>query len=106
MLFVGKKLGSSLLYLINGFTKQVRVLKEVISTSRICVLSRMNSQSFTSSSVTTNPENFIEDLKRVFHVIYIPESKRVELESYQIGLARIRFNQLKKNRAEDLPVVS
>ncbi|KAH0758077.1 hypothetical protein KY290_021570 [Solanum tuberosum] len=67
----------------------------------------INPPSFTGSSVTENPENFIEELKRVFDVMHVAESERVELAAYQLkGVARIWFDQWKKNRAEDALVVS
>nr|AAT39945.1 Putative polyprotein, identical [Solanum demissum] len=80
---------------------------KVVDTSRIRELLRMNPPSFTGSSVTEDPENFIEELKRVFDVMHVAESERVELAAYQLkGVARIWFDQLKKNRAEDAPVVT
>ncbi|WMV28602.1 hypothetical protein MTR67_021987 [Solanum verrucosum] len=80
---------------------------EVVNTSRIHELLRMNPPSFTGSSVTENSENFIEELKRVFDVMQVAESERVELDAYQLkGVARIWFDQWKKNRVEDAPVVS
>ncbi|WMV28612.1 hypothetical protein MTR67_021997 [Solanum verrucosum] len=44
---------------------------EVVDASRIHELLRMNPPSFTGSSVTENPENFIEELKRVFDVMHV-----------------------------------
>jgi len=62
----------------------------VVDTSRIRELLRMNTPSFTCSSVTENLENFIEELKRVFDVMHVAESERVELAAYQLkGVARI-----------------
>ncbi|KAG5571168.1 hypothetical protein H5410_060934 [Solanum commersonii] len=59
------------------------------------------------SSIIENTENFIEKLKRVFDVIHVAESERVELVAYQLkGVTRIWFDQWKKNRAEDAPVSS
>jgi len=50
---------------------------EVVDISRIRELLRMNPPSFTGSGVTENPENFIEELKRVFEVMHVAESERV-----------------------------
>uniref|UniRef100_M1DFE4 Retrotransposon gag protein n=1 Tax=Solanum tuberosum TaxID=4113 RepID=M1DFE4_SOLTU len=78
---------------------------EVVDTLCIRELIRMNPPSFTGSSVTEDPENFIEELKRVFDVMHVAESERVELPAYQLkGVARIWFDQWKQNRAEDAPV--
>ena len=63
---------------------------EVVDTSRIRELLRMNPPSFSGSSISENPENFIEELKRVFDVMHVAESERVELAAYQLkGVARI-----------------
>ena len=67
----------------------------------------MNPPSFTGSIVTENPENFIEELKRVFDVMHVADAERVELVAYpRKSVARIWFDQWKKNRAEDAPIVS
>jgi len=80
---------------------------EVVDTSRIRELLRMNPPSFSGSSISENLENFIEELKRIFDVMHVAESERVELAAYQLkGVARIWFDQWKQNRAEDAPVVS
>jgi len=80
---------------------------EVVDTSRIRELLRMNPPSFSGSSISENPENFIEELKRIFDVMHVAESERVELVAYQLkGVARIWFDQWKQNRAEDAPIVS
>ncbi|WMV34367.1 hypothetical protein MTR67_027752 [Solanum verrucosum] len=60
--------------------------QEVVDTSRIREFLRMNPPSFTCSSVTEDPENFVEELQK--------------------GVARIWFDQWKKNRAEVSPLVS
>lgn len=55
----------------------------------------MNPPSFTSSSVTEDPESFVEDLQKVFEIMH------VKLDTYQMkGVARIWFDQWKKNRVE------
>jgi len=80
---------------------------EVVDTSRIRELLRMNPPSFSGSSISENLENFIEELKRIFDVMHVAESERVELAAYQLkGVARIWFDRWKQNRAEDAPVVS
>ena len=63
---------------------------EVVDTSRIRELLRMNPPSFSGSSISENTENFIEELKRIFDVMHVAESERVELAAYQLkGVARI-----------------
>ncbi|WMV14455.1 hypothetical protein MTR67_007840, partial [Solanum verrucosum] len=69
---------------------------EVVDTSRIRELLRMNPPNFTGSSISENSENFIEELKMVFDVMHVAESERVELAAYQLrGVARIWFDQWK-----------
>ncbi|WMV42358.1 hypothetical protein MTR67_035743 [Solanum verrucosum] len=68
---------------------------------------RMNPPSFTCSSVTENLENFVEKLQKVFEIMHIVDTERVELAAYQMNdVARIWFDQWKKNRVEGAPLVS
>ncbi|XP_049412300.1 uncharacterized protein LOC125875241 [Solanum stenotomum] len=55
---------------------------EVVDTSKICELLRMNPPSFTGSSVTENPENFIEELKRMV------ADMKSKMSLYVVGLSR------------------
>ena len=67
----------------------------------------MNPPRFTGSSVTKDPENFIQELKSLFDVMHIVNAYRVEMVAYQMkGVARIWFDQWKKNRVVDTPIVS
>ena len=45
---------------------------------------RINPPSFTGSKTTEDPENFIEELKKVYEVMYVVDFKRVELAPYQL----------------------
>ncbi|XP_049399906.1 uncharacterized protein LOC125863994 [Solanum stenotomum] len=75
--------------------------RDVANTSRICELLRMNPPDFTSSSVTEDSENFVEELQKVFEVI-----ERVELYAYQLkGVAKVWYNQWKKSIAKGAPIV-
>ncbi|KAH0652537.1 hypothetical protein KY289_030215 [Solanum tuberosum] len=81
--------------------------QEVADNSRIRELLRINPPSFTGTNVTEDPENFVEVLKKNFEILHAIDAKRVELAAYQLkGIARVRFDQWKKNRAEDAPIVS
>ncbi|KAH0657055.1 hypothetical protein KY285_031937 [Solanum tuberosum] len=67
----------------------------------------MNPPSFTGSSTTEDPKNFIEELKRVFDVMHIAGNERVELAAYQMkNVARTWFDKWKRGRAEDAPPAS
>ncbi|WMV54661.1 hypothetical protein MTR67_048046 [Solanum verrucosum] len=51
---------------------------------------RMNPPDFASSSVTEDPENFMEELQKVFEVMHIADVERVELVAYQLkGVSRV-----------------
>lgn len=64
----------------------------------------MNPQSFTGSITTEDPENFVEELKKDFHVMHVVDVERVGLASYQLkNVARAWFNQLNKGRYQDTP---
>ncbi|KAH0725455.1 hypothetical protein KY284_001320 [Solanum tuberosum] len=66
----------------------------------------MNPPNFTGLSVTEDSENFVEELQKVFEIMHVVDAERVELVSYQLkGVARIWFDQWKKNRVEDAPIV-
>ena len=48
---------------------------------------------FTSSTTIEDPKKFMEELKKVFEVMHVADSERVELASYQlIGVARTWFD--------------
>ncbi|XP_049387465.1 uncharacterized protein LOC125851761 [Solanum stenotomum] len=86
---------------------QRRNRQEVADTSRILEFLGMNPPSFTSSSVTEDLENFVEVLQKNFEILPIVDAERVELAAYQLkGIARVWFDQWKKNRADDTPIMS
>ena len=67
----------------------------------------MNPPSLIGSSVTEDSENFIEELNRIFDVMHVIETKRVELAAYKMkGVSRIWFDKYKKNKTNDVLVVS
>ncbi|WMV37930.1 hypothetical protein MTR67_031315 [Solanum verrucosum] len=75
------------------FGQQRENQQEVADTSRICEFLRMNTPSFTGSSVTEDPESFVEKLQKVFEVMHVIDVERVELVAYQLkGVARIWFD--------------
>ena len=44
---------------------------------------RMNSPEFLGSLTTENPQNFLDEIKKVFEVMQVTGNDRVELASYQ-----------------------
>ncbi|WMV57410.1 hypothetical protein MTR67_050795 [Solanum verrucosum] len=82
-------------------TNQVRqqrgVRQDVANMSRIREFLRMNPPSFTSSSFTEDPENFVKEIQKAFEIMHVTDVERVEIDTYQLkGVARIWFDQWKK----------
>ncbi|XP_015087091.1 uncharacterized protein LOC107030255 [Solanum pennellii] len=64
----------------------------------------MNPSSFTGSSTTEDPENFVEKLNKVFEVMHVVESKRVELAALLLkSVDGTWFDQWKDGKGEDAP---
>uniref|UniRef100_M1DHL5 Gag-pol polyprotein n=1 Tax=Solanum tuberosum TaxID=4113 RepID=M1DHL5_SOLTU len=75
--------------------------QEEADTSRIREFLRMNPRSFTHSSTSEDPENFIDELKKVFNVMRAADTQRVELAAYQLKNVNMTwFDQWKGGRAE------
>ena len=56
----------------------------------------MNPPSFTGSSTNEDPENFVEELKKVFDVMLVVDAERVELAAYQLkNVSRTWSDQFK-----------
>uniref|UniRef100_M1DMF2 Retrotransposon gag protein n=1 Tax=Solanum tuberosum TaxID=4113 RepID=M1DMF2_SOLTU len=90
-----------------GVGKQRGARQEEADTSRIRDFLRMNPPSFTGSSTSEDPKNFVDELKKVFDVMHVANTKRVELAAYQLmNVSRTWFDQWKGGRAEDAPLTS
>ncbi|KAH0781716.1 hypothetical protein KY290_001314 [Solanum tuberosum] len=75
--------------------------QEVAATSRIREFLRMNPPSFMDSRTTEDPKNFIEELKKVFKVMHVAVTERVELDAYQLkNVARTWFDKWKEELKE------
>ena len=80
---------------------------EVADTSRNFEFLGINPPSFTCSSVIEDPENFVEVLQKSFDILHVVDAERLELVAYQLNcIARVWFNQWKRNMVEDAPIVS
>ena len=67
----------------------------------------MNPLYFTGSSTTEDLENFTKELKKVFGVMHVAETKRVQLAAYQLkDTARTWSDQCKEGRDEGAPPAS
>ncbi|WMV55213.1 hypothetical protein MTR67_048598, partial [Solanum verrucosum] len=67
----------------------------------------MNPPNFTGSSTFEDPENFVDELKKMFDALHLADTERVELATYQLkNVARTWFDQWKGGRAEDAPLAS
>ncbi|KAG5590232.1 hypothetical protein H5410_040746 [Solanum commersonii] len=65
----------------------------------------MNPPSFPGSSVIEDPNFFNKELQKAFEIMHVVDPERVELDAYQMkGVARIWFEQRKKNQAEGAPL--
>ncbi|WMV19044.1 hypothetical protein MTR67_012429 [Solanum verrucosum] len=79
-----------------------RARHEGADTSRVREFLGMNPPSFMGSSTIEDPENFIEELKKIFDVMHVADTERVELAMYQLkDVARTWFDQWKGGRAEN-----
>lgn len=62
----------------------------------------MNPSSFIGSSTTKDLKNFVEELKKIFEVMDVVNSERIELLAYQLkSLSRTCFDQWKEGIIED-----
>ncbi|WMV14145.1 hypothetical protein MTR67_007530 [Solanum verrucosum] len=68
----------------NQVGQQRGARQEEANTSRICDFLRVNPPSFTGSSTSEDPENFVDELNTVFDVMHIANTERVELAAYQL----------------------
>lgn len=67
----------------------------------------MNPTSFTGSITIKDPKNYIEELKKVFDMMYASYTERVEVAAYQLKVvARTWFDKWKEGRDEDVPPAS
>ena len=67
--------------------------QEGADTSRICEFLRMKHPSFIGSSTILDQENLIDELKKVFDVMHVAYTMRVEIDSYQMkNVARTWFD--------------
>ncbi|WMV36755.1 hypothetical protein MTR67_030140 [Solanum verrucosum] len=88
----------------NQVGQQRGARQEEADTSRIHEFLRMNPPSFTGSRTAVDPENFIEEMKKVFDVMHVTDTVRVELVAYQLKIVAMTwFDQWKGGRAEDAP---
>ncbi|WMV08188.1 hypothetical protein MTR67_001573 [Solanum verrucosum] len=91
----------------NQSGQQRGIRQDIIDTSKIREFLRMNPPDFIGSSVTEDPENFVEEVQKVVEVMHVADAKCVELASNQLkGVSGIRYDQWKKSRAKGAPIVS
>ena len=78
----------------NQVGQQRGARQEETDSLRIREFLRMNPPSFMGSSTTEDPENFIEELKKIFDVMHVADIERVELAVYQLkDVAKAWFDQ-------------
>ncbi|KAK4727416.1 hypothetical protein R3W88_032333 [Solanum pinnatisectum] len=85
----------------NQVGQQRGARQEVTDTSRIREFLRMNPLSFTGSSTTEDPENFMQELKKVFDVMHVADTERAFLGRFfprELKEAKVReFLTLKQD---------
>ncbi|WMV13910.1 hypothetical protein MTR67_007295 [Solanum verrucosum] len=68
---------------------------------------RMNPPEILGSQVGEDPQNFIDEVKKIFGVIQVTRNDRVELASYQLkDVANIWFMQWKDNMGDNASLVT
>lgn len=91
----------------NQVVQQRGARQEETDTLRILKFFKMNSPILTGSISIEDPNNIIEDLKKVFYVMLVAHVERVEIAAYQLSnVSRTLFDQRKKSRVEDAPHLS
>ncbi|WMV34371.1 hypothetical protein MTR67_027756 [Solanum verrucosum] len=81
--------------------------QEGADTSRIREFLGMNPPNFMGSSTTEDPENFIEELRKIFDVMHVVDTEQVKLAAYQLKyVTKTWFDQWKGGRVENAPLAS
>ncbi|WMV59086.1 hypothetical protein MTR67_052471 [Solanum verrucosum] len=76
-------------------------------TARVRDFVMMNPPEFLGSQVDEDPQNFIDEVMKIFGVMYVARNDRVELASYQLkDVAHIWFTQWKENRGFNAALVT
>ena len=52
--------------------------------SRVSDFVRMNSPEFLGSQINEDPQNFLDEIKKIFEVMHVSGNDLVELASYQL----------------------
>ena len=72
------------------------------SAARVRDFVMMNPPEFLGSQTDEDPQNFLDEIKKIFEVMQVTGNDRVELASYQLkDVAHIWYNQWKENRGTD-----
>ena len=71
-----------------------RIIQGEAAGSRVRDFLHMNPPVFTGSSVTEDPQQFIDEINRIFRVMHISETEAVELASYQLKDVAIAWYEM------------
>ena len=67
----------------------------------------MNPHKFLGSRTNEDPQNFLDEIKKIFEVMQFAGNYRVELSSYQLkDVAYIRYIQWKENRSTEVALIT
>ncbi|WMV19409.1 hypothetical protein MTR67_012794 [Solanum verrucosum] len=73
-----------------------------LATARVRDFVRMNPLEFLGSQVGEDPQNFIDEVKKIFEVMQLTGNDRVKLSSYQLkDVAHFWYTHWKENRGTD-----
>ena len=54
------------------------------TTTRVCDFVRMNPPEFLGLQTNEDPQNFLDEIKKIFEVMQVTRNNRVELELYKL----------------------
>ena len=73
-----------------------------LAAARVRDFVRMNPPEFLGSQTNEDPQNFMEEIKKIFEVMHVTGNYRVKLVSYQLkDVAHMWYTQWKDNRGEN-----
>lgn len=67
----------------------------------------MNPLDFSETTLNEDPKNFIEELKKVFHVMRVADIDRAKLATYQLkSVARLLYDQWRRGKLDLMSMIT